>query len=70
MNDQSSDVVLASIGARGEYAFATSDTRLTGSLMYTNASGDDLNIQSGFVGQLDATPYTVKGLEEDLIDVS
>ena len=70
VNEQSSDVVLASIGARGEYAFATSDTRLTGSLKYTNASGDDLNIQSGFVGQLDGASYTVKGLEEDLIDVS
>lgn len=70
VEDQDSDVILASIGARGEYQFPTSNTRLTGSVKYTNASGDDLAIKSGFIGQTALAPYTVKGLDEDLIDVS
>lgn len=71
VNEQSSDVVLASIGARGEYPMNNNNTRLTGSLKYTNLSGDDLNIQTGFVGQQRAlAPYTVKGMKEDLVDVS
>lgn len=71
VNEQSSDILLASIGARGEYAMNNDNTRLTGSVKYTNASGDDLNIQSGFTGQTKALPsYTVKGMKEDLVDVS
>lgn len=70
VNEQSSDVVLASIGARGEYAMNNNNTRLTGSLKYTNLSGDDLNIQTGLVGQTALAPYTVKGIKEDLVDVS
>ncbi len=71
VNDQSSDVVLASIGARGEYGMNNNNTRLTGSLKYTNLSGDDLNIQTGFAGAPKAlAPYTVKGMKEDLVDVS
>lgn len=70
VNDQDSDILLASIGARGEYQFPTTNTRLTGSVKYTNASGDDLAVKSGFVGQSGLAPYTVKGLDEDLVDVS
>lgn len=70
VNEQSSDVVLASIGARGEYPMNNNNTRLTGSLKYTNLSGDDLNIQTGLVGQTALAPYTVKGMKEDLVDVS
>lgn len=70
VNEQSSDVVLASIGARGEYGMNNNNTRLMGSVKYTNASGDDLNIQTGLVGQTALAPYTVKGMEEDLVDVS
>ena len=70
VGDQDSDIVLASIGARGEYQFPTSNTRLTGSVKYTNASGDDVAIRSGFIGQSSLAPYTVEGMDEDLIDVS
>ncbi len=70
VNEQSSDIVLASIGARGEYAMNNNNTRLTGSVKYTNISGDDLNIQTGFVGQAGSTPYRVEGIKEDLVDVS
>jgi uncharacterized protein YhjY with autotransporter beta-barrel domain len=68
--EQSSDILLASIGARGEYSLNNDNTRLTGSVKYMNASGDDLTIQTGFVGQAGSAPYTVKGMEEDLVDVS
>jgi uncharacterized protein YhjY with autotransporter beta-barrel domain len=70
VGDQDSDILLASIGARGEYQFPTSNTRLTGSVKYTNASGDDLAIKSGFIDQNGLAPYTVKGMDEDLVDVS
>ncbi|WP_201578648.1 choice-of-anchor F family protein [Psychrobacter sp. Pi2-52] len=70
VGDQDSDILLASIGARGEYQLPTSNTRLTGSVKYTNASGDDLAIKSGFIDQNGLAPYTVKGMDEDLIDVS
>lgn len=70
VGDQDSDIVLASIGVRSEYQFPTSNTRLTGSVKYTNASGDDVAIRSGFIGQSSLAPYTVEGMDEDLIDVS
>ena len=68
---QSSDTVLVSVGVRGEYDFAggNSKSRLTGSLEYTNASGGDLVVQSGFVG-LPSTSYVVSGMNENLLDAS
>jgi uncharacterized protein YhjY with autotransporter beta-barrel domain len=71
VGEQKSKTVLASIGVRGEYEFQASGngSRLTGSVKYTRASGDDLIIQSGFVG-LPSTAYTVVGLDENLVDVS
>ena len=67
----SSDTFLASIGVRGEYAFHSggNENRVVGSVKYTKASGDDLVVQSGFVG-LPGAASTVAGLDEDLIDVA
>lgn len=71
VGDQDSDILRASIGALGEYQFPTSNTRLLGSVKYTNVSGDDLNIQTGIVGQARSfAPYTVQGVDKDLVDFS
>ncbi|MFT7044906.1 MAG: hypothetical protein ACJAYH_000162 [Celeribacter sp.] len=71
VGEQSSDTVLASIGLRGEYSFknGNSQNRLTGSIKYTKASGDDIDIQSGFI-DLPTTSYTVAGMDENLMDVT
>lgn len=71
VGEQTSDTVLASVGVRGEYNFqsGSSENRLTGSIAYTKASGDDLVVQSGFVG-LPSASYAVDGMDENLIDVS
>ncbi|WP_212751878.1 choice-of-anchor F family protein [Roseovarius arcticus] len=68
---QSGDTLMASVGVRGEYQIqsVSSDTLLTGSLEYTNASGDDLVIQSGLVG-LPGISYTVDGLSENLVSLN
>ena len=52
-------------------SFPTSNTRLLGSVKYTNVSGDDLNIQTGIVGQARSlAPYTVQGMDKDLVNFS
>jgi uncharacterized protein with beta-barrel porin domain len=67
----SSDTLLASVGVRGEYAYPSSgnESRLTGSLKYTRASGDDLSVLTGFAG-LPGASSTAAGMDEDLIDLS
>ena len=71
VGEQSASTVVGSIGVAGVYRLPTaaSDSVLTGSLAYTSVSGDDLEIESGFVGLPNAT-FPVQGLEQDLIDVS
>ena len=71
VGDQDSNILRTSIGVLGEYQFPTSNTRLLGSVKYTNVSGDDLNIQTGIVGQARSfAPYTVQGVDKDLVDFS
>jgi uncharacterized protein YhjY with autotransporter beta-barrel domain len=71
VDGQTSSTVLASVGVIGEYRFdnGSNPSRLSGSIEYTKASGDDLVVASGFVG-LPSTSYTVQGMDENLIDVS
>lgn len=71
VGDQDSNILRTSIGVLGEYQFPTSNTRLLGSVKYTNVSGDDLNIQTGIVGQARSlAPYTVQGMDKDLVNFS
>lgn len=71
VNGLSSDTLLASIGVRGEYQLQSrsNPSRLTGSIKYTNFSGDDFLVESGFAG-LPGASSTVAGMDEDVIDVS
>lgn len=66
----SSDIVLGSVGFRGEYDLAGSQglTTLTGGLEYTFASGSDFAVRSGFIGLPGAT-LPVQGLDDDWVDV-
>ncbi|MEL0438036.1 choice-of-anchor F family protein [Phycobacter sp. K97] len=66
----SSDMVLGSVGVRGEYDLAGAQglTTITGGLEYTFASGSDFAVRSGFIG-LPGTPLPVQGLDDDWIDV-
>ena len=70
VGEQSASTVVGSIGVAGAYRLPTaaSDSVLTGSVAYTSVSGDDLEIESGFVG-LPSITFPVQGLEQDLIDV-
>jgi uncharacterized protein YhjY with autotransporter beta-barrel domain len=69
--EQSFSTVVASLGVAGAYQIpsASGNSTLTGSVAYTNVSGDDLDIESGFVG-LPSVTFPVQGLEQELIDVS
>ena len=69
--EQSSSTVVGSLGVTGAYWLPTagSNSVLTGSVAYTKVSGDDVDIESGFVG-LPSITFPVQGLDQDLIDVS
>ncbi len=69
--EQSADTLLASVGVRGEYQMpnTATDSRMTGSLEYTKASGDDMVLQSGFVG-LPGRSFTIAGMDDDMVNVS
>lgn len=69
--EQSSSTFVTSLGVAGAYQLpsAGSDSMLTGSLAYTKVSGDDLDVESGFVG-LPSITLPVQGLDQDLIDVN
>lgn len=71
VNGLSGSTSIGSIGVRGEYELAgsTGDSRLTGSLAYTSISGDDLIVESGFVG-LPGITLPADGLDDDFVDVS
>ncbi|MEP1327862.1 choice-of-anchor F family protein [Pseudophaeobacter sp.] len=67
----SSEMVLASVGLRGEYELPGQGggTLLTGGLEYTAASGDDFAVQSGFVG-LPGSVLNVQGLDDSWVDIN
>lgn len=67
---QSGDLLIGSVGVRGEYLVPDSSgkTSLTGSLAYTASNGDDMVVQTGFVG-LPGGAYPVGGLDEDWVDL-
>jgi len=71
VGEQSGDVFLGSVGVRGEYQLPNSNgrSRVTGSLEYTVASGNDLAIQSGFVGLPGAT-FLMQGVDDSWVDVN
>ncbi|MCE5974298.1 choice-of-anchor F family protein [Sinirhodobacter sp. WL0062] len=69
IGDQSGDVTVASLGVKGDYRLNASDSRLTASLSYNSASGDDQLIRSGFVG-LPGGVVPVDGFDQDWVDVA
>lgn len=64
---QSGSVLLGSIGMRGGRQLP--DMLLTGELSYSVTSGDDISVQSGFVG-LPGIGYPVAGFDEDWLDLA
>ena len=70
VGEQSGSLTIASIGMRGEYKLPSvaNETKLTGSVEYTSASGSDMDIQSGFVS-LPGADFTVMGMEDSWVDV-
>ena len=71
VGDQSSDVFLASVGMRGAYDLPSKrgNTKLTGSVAFTKASGGDYTVENGFVG-LSGNPIPVDGFDNSWVDVS
>jgi uncharacterized protein YhjY with autotransporter beta-barrel domain len=71
VSDMSDSVSVASIGVTGAYLLSAraQDSRLTGGLSYTQVSGDDLVVQSGFIG-LPGLSFTSDGMDEELIEVN
>ena len=69
--EQASSTVVGSLGVAGAYQLpaASSNSVLTGSVAYTKVSGDDMDVESGFVG-LPSITFPVEGLDQDLIDVN
>ena len=70
IGDQDGEVTIASIGLEGAYTLPQSNqnTVLTGALAFTNASGDDQLIQTGFIG-LPATSVPVDGFDYQWFDL-
>ena len=70
VGDQSGTLSIASLGVVGEYAVpgTSSDTRLTGGLSFTTASGGDQLIQTGFVG-LPSANLPVDGFSDQWVDL-
>lgn len=71
VGDQSSTTLVSSVGISGIYQLPTTanDSVLSASLAYTSVSGDDLEIESGFIG-LPSITFPVDGFEQKLGDVS
>ena len=67
---QSGSLLLGSVGVRGEYAVpgSSGDTLLTGSLAYTVANGDNITVQTGFVG-LPGVSYPLEGRDDNWVDL-
>ena len=70
VSDQSVSTLVSSIGVTGEYLLpgSSSNNRLIGNVAYTAMSGDDFDVQSGFVG-LPSLTLATDGLDENLIEV-
>ncbi len=70
VGEQSGKIILGSVGVRGDYtvASASGNTLLTGSLAYTTANGDDMLVDTGFVG-LVGSNNTVAGLDDNWADL-
>ncbi|MCK0143936.1 choice-of-anchor F family protein [Aliiroseovarius sp. F20344] len=70
VGEQSGNMLLGSFGVQGEYILSNGprNTKLTGSLAFTMADGDDMMVESGFVG-LPGAVHPVAGVNGNWGDV-
>lgn len=66
IGDQDNDITIASIGLRSTYDFGAGNAY--GSVAYTNVSGDDSMVTTGFVGEF-AGLTPVDGMDQNWVDV-
>lgn len=67
VGEQTGSILLGSVGVRGEFR-TQANTFLTGSLAYSVSDGDDMIVQSGFVG-LPGGTFPVAGMDDKWVDL-